>query len=56
MPEINFNYQLNYYPFYTLFTIMIIARFISYFSLIYRESNLDIFFIDWEKPKNIDNS
>jgi hypothetical protein len=56
MPEITFNYQQNYQPFYTVFTIMIIGRFLSYLSNIYRECNIDIFFIDWEKPKHIDNS
>lgn len=51
MPELSQDYKTNYSGFVGLFVMMTICRLISYINLILRISSIDLFFIDWEKPK-----
>ena len=41
------DYMKNYYPFEVIFGLVVTFRLISYIELIRKQSNADIFFIDW---------
>lgn len=54
MPSEN-TWDFNYYPFWVCVIIMFSFKAASVVALIWRQTSIDLFFIDWEKPKPFEN-
>ncbi|KAJ8544599.1 hypothetical protein ON010_g11668 [Phytophthora cinnamomi] len=55
LPEVNFNALDNgvdeYYPFRMLLPLSFFCQLVSVFRRVYRQAKLQLFFVDWEKPR-----
>lgn len=54
MPASN-TWQYNYYPFWVVVIIMFSFKAGATIALIWKQTSIDIFFIDWEKEKKFEN-